>query len=243
MLALLKKEINAFFNNLLGYIVISVFLLTIGLFLWVFPTGFNIIQTGYANLDGLFVFGPFVLLFLVPAITMRFFSDEIKSGTFELLITKPVSDMQVIFSKFMAGMVLVALSILPTLIYVVAVYRFGLPPGNLDMGAAWGSYVGLLLVGFSFVSIGLFCSTISNNQVVSFVLAVFSSAFIFIGFELIYTLELFGQADLFIRSLGMYSHYTSLSRGVIDTRDLIYFSSVLAIFIILAKIKLESRKW
>ena len=243
MLALLKKEINAFFNNLLGYIVISVFLLIIGLFLWVFPTDFNIIQSGYASLDGLFVFGPFVLLFLVPAITMRFFSDELKSGTIEVLFTKPVSDLQVILSKLIAGMILVILSILPTLIYVITVYRLGLPVGNLDMGATWGSYVGLLLIGFSFVAIGLFCSTITDNQVVSFVLAVFASAFIFVGFELIYTLDLFGQADLFIRSLGMYSHYTSLSRGVIDTRDLIYFASLLAIFITLAKVRLESRKW
>ncbi len=243
MLALLKKEINSFFNNILAYVVISVFLLVIGLFLWVFPTDFNIIQSGHANLDGLFVFGPFVLLFLVPAITMRFFADELKSGTIEVLFTKPVSDLQVIFSKFLAGCILVVMSILPTLIYVVTVYRLGLPAGNLDLGATWGSYVGLLLVGVTLVAIGLFCSTLTDNQVVSFVLAVFASSFIFFGFELIHTLDLFGQADLFIRSLGMYSHYSSLSRGVIDTRDVLYFLGTIATFIILAKTKLESRKW
>jgi len=243
MFPLLTKELNAFFSNLLGYIVISVFLLIIGLMLWVFPTDFNVIQMGYANLDGLFVLGPFVFLFLVPAITMRLFADEHKSGTIEVLFTKPVSDMQVILSKFFAGLILVVLSVVPTLIYVLTVYRLGLPIGNIDMGATWGSYFGLLFVGFVFVAIGLFCSSITENQVVSFVIAVFACAFIFIGFELIYTLDLFGQADLFIRSLGMYSHYTSISRGVVDTRDLIYFISVATFFIILAKARLESRKW
>ncbi len=243
MLALLKKEINSFFNNILAYVVISVFLLVIGLFLWVFPTDFNIIQTGYSNLDGLFVLGPFVLLFLVPAITMRFFSDELRSGTIEVLFTKPVSDLQVILSKFMAGSLLLILSILPTLVYVVTVYKLGLPAGNIDLGATWGSYVGLLLVGIAFVAVGLFCSTITNNQVVSFVLAVFASSFIFFGFELIHSLELLGAADLFVRNLGMYSHYTSLSRGVIDTRDVIYFLSLIAIFVILSKVRLESRRW
>ncbi len=243
MFTLFKKEINNFFNSLIGYIVIAVFLITVSLFLWVFPTSYNIIRAGYANLDGLFVIGPFVFLFLVPAITMRFFSDEIKSGTIEMLLTKPLTDVQIILSKFFAAVVLVVLSLIPTLVFVATVYHFGLPAGNMDLGGTWGSYSGLLFLGTAFVAIGLFASSITDNQIVSFIVAVFLCGFIFMGFELIYTLDLFGNADLFIRNLGIYAHYTSMSRGVIDTRDLIYFLSLTALFVILTKIRLESRKW
>lgn len=243
MVTLFKKEINNFFNSLIGYIVIAVFLIIISLFLWVFPTDFNILRAGYANLDGLFVVGPFVFLFLVPAITMRFFADEIKSGTIEMLLTKPITDTEIILSKFFAAVVLVILALIPTLVFVATVYQFGLPAGNMDMGGTWGSYIGLLFVGTAFVSIGLFASALTDNQIVSFIIAVFLCGFIFFGFELIYTLDLFGNADLFIRNLGIYAHYTSMSRGVIDTRDLIYFLSLIALFIILTKIRLESRKW
>jgi len=243
MLTLFKKEINNFFNSLIGYIVIAVFLLVVSLFLWVFPTDYNILQAGYANLDGLFVMGPFVFLFLIPAITMRFFADEIKSGTIEMLLTKPLTDLEIILSKFFAGVVLVLLSLIPTLVFVATVYRFGLPAGNLDMGGTWGSYLGLLFLGSAFVAIGLFASSLTENQIVSFIVAVFLCGFVFIGFEMIYTLDLFGSADLFIRNMGIYAHYTSMSRGVIDTRDLIYFLSLTGLFIILTKIRLESRKW
>ncbi|MEE4177302.1 MAG: gliding motility-associated ABC transporter permease subunit GldF [Bacteroides sp.] len=243
MLTLFKKEINNFFNSLIGYIVIAVFLIVISLFLWVFPTDYNILRAGYANLDGLFVMGPFVFLFLIPAITMRFFSDEIRSGTIEMLLTKPITDLGIILSKFFAGLVLVLLSLIPTIVFVITVHRFGLPHGNLDMGGVWGSYLGLLFLGAAFVAIGLFASSITENQIVSFIIAVFLCGFIFIGFEMIYTLELFGKADLLIRNLGIYAHYTSMSRGVIDTRDLIYFLSLTALFILFTKIRLESRKW
>ena len=243
MFTLFKKEINNFFNSLIGYIVIAVFLIVISLFLWVFPTDYNILRAGYANLDGLFVMGPLVFLFLIPAITMRFFSDEIRSGTIGMLLTKPITDLGIILSKFLAGLVLVLLSLIPTLVFVITVHRFGLPPGNLDMGGIWGSYLGLLFLGAAFVAIGLFASSITENQIVSFIVAVFLCGFIFIGFEMIYTLELFGKSDLFIRNLGIYAHYTSISRGVIDTRDLIYFLSLTALFIIFTKVRLESRKW
>lgn len=243
MLTLFKKEINNFFNSLIGYIVIAVFLIIVSLFLWVFPTSYNIIRAGYANLDGLFVVGPFVFLFLVPAITMRFFSDEIKSGTLEILLTKPITDVQIILSKFFAAVILVVFSLFPTLVFVATVYHFGLPAGNLDMGGTWGSYLGLLFLGTAFVAIGLFASSITENQIVSFMVAVFLCGFIYMGFELIYTLDLFGNADLLVRNLGIYAHYTSMSRGVIDTRDIIYFLSLISLFIILTKIRLESRKW
>ncbi len=223
--------------------VIIVFLLINGLFLWVFQGDFNILDFGYANMDGLFMIAPFVFLFLIPAITMRSFSEEKRVGTIEMILTKPLTDFQIVMAKYLAGLTLVVFSLLPTLIYMFSVYRLGLPPGNLDMGGTWGSYIGLLFLGASFVAIGLFSSTLTDNQIVSFIIGVFLSGFLYIGFEFIYSLDWFGNLDLFIKSLGINSHYTSMSRGVIDTRDVIYFLSVIFLFIILAKHSLERRKW
>jgi ABC-2 type transport system permease protein len=243
MLTLFLREINNFFNNLIGYISIGVFLLVNSLFLWVFPLDTNILQSGYSNLDGLFSLGPFVFLFLIPAITMRFFADEIKSGTIEFLLTKPLTDMQIVLAKFMAAFSLVVFSLLPTLIYLITVYNYGLPVGNIDMGATWGSYLGLLFLGAAFVSIGLFASSLTDNQIVSFIISIVLCGFIYIGFDFIYTLDFFGQFDLFIRNLGIYAHYTSISRGVVDSRDVLYFLSLVVLFLLLTKMKLESRKW
>ncbi len=243
MYALFNKEINGFLNSLIGYIVIIVFLVVIGLFLWVVPMQFNILDFGYASIDGLFILAPFVFLFLIPAITMRSFADERKSGTLELLMTQPLTDLQVILAKYFAGVVLVIFSLLPTLIYTISVYRLGLPVGNLDMGGMWGSYIGLLFLGSTFVAIGIFASSVSDNQIVSFIIAVFFCAFFYIGFELFYTFILSGKIGLAIQSIGINAHYSSISRGVIDTRDLIYFISISVFFILLTKISLESRKW
>jgi ABC-2 type transport system permease protein len=220
-----------------------VFLLINGLFLWVFPSEFNILDYGYANIDGLFLIAPFVFLFLIPAITMRSFSDEKKSGTIEILLTKPLSDYQIIFAKFLAGFALVVFSLIPTLLYFISVYYLGFPKGNIDTGGMWGSYIGLLFLGGTFVAIGLFSSSITDNQIIAFIISVFLCGFIYMGFEFIYSFELFGSADLFIKQLGMNSHYSSMSRGVIDTRDILYFISVKALFMLLTKLSLESRKW
>lgn len=238
-----KKEIQVFFDALTGYIVMIVFLVVISLFLWVFPLQFNIPDNGFANLDGLFILAPFIFLFLIPAITMRSFAEEKKSGTLELLMTQPLTDLQVVLAKYFAGVVLVVISLLPTLVWFFSVYLLGLPPGNLDTGAIGGSYIGLLFLGATFVSIGIFASSLTDNQIVSFILAVFISFFVYIGFEFIYTFILSGKAGLIVESLGLNAHYTSMSRGVIDTRDLIYFISVSSLFILLTKISLASRKW
>jgi ABC-2 type transport system permease protein len=243
MFTLFKKEINGFLNSLIGYIVIVVFLLVTGLFLWVFPVEFNILDFGYASIDGLFVLAPFVFLFLIPAITMRSFAEEKKSGTLELLMTQPLTDLQVILAKYFAGIVLVLFSLVPTLIYYYTVFRLGFPPGNIDSGGMWGSYMGLFCLGSAFVAIGIFASSVSDNQIVSFVIAIFLSAFLFMGFELIYTFILSGRIGLMVQSLGLNAHYSSMSRGVIDTRDVLYFISVTALFILLTKLSLESRKW
>ena len=243
MYTLLIKEVNNFLSSLIGYIVITVFLLINGLFLWVFNLDFNILEYGYSSIDGLFMLAPFVFLFLIPAITMRSFSDEKKAGTIELLLTKPLTDMQIILAKYLAGVVLVIFSLIPTLIYFVTVYRYGLPIGNIDLGATWGSYIGLLFLGATFVSIGIFCSSITDKQVLAFIISVFFCGFLYIGFEFIYSFELFGKFDLFIQNLGINAHYLSMSRGVIDSRDMIYFFSIIALFLLLTKISMEKRKW
>lgn len=243
MFALLKKEINSFLTSLTGYLVIAVFLLINGMFLWIFSTEFNILDFGYANLDGLFVLSPFVFLFLVPAITMRSLADEQKSGTIEMLLTKPLTDWQIIMAKYLASVVLVVFSLLPTIIYYLAVYQLGLPKGNLDSGSILGSYIGLFFLGATFTAIGIFSSSITDNQILSFVLAVLLSGFFYLGFEFVYSFSLFGPVDLFIKQLGISSHYSSVSRGVIDTRDILYFMSLIALFLSLTKLSLSGRKW
>lgn len=243
MIALFRKEISSFLSSLIGYLVIAVFLLITGLFLWVFPNDFNILDFGYANLDGLFILAPFVFLFLVPAITMRSFADEQRSGTIELLLTKPLSDLSIVSAKFFASLVLVGFALLPTLIYYFTVYRLGQPVGNLDAGGIWGSYIGLFMLAAVFVAIGLFCSSLTDNQLLAFILAVFLSGFLYMGFDMIYSLSLFGSVDLFIKDLGIAAHYSSISRGVVDTRDLLYFLSVIVLFSALTLLKLSSRKW
>lgn len=243
MYTLYKKEIFTFLNSLIGYIAVGIFLIINGLFLWVFPSGFNIIDYGFASLDNLFMLSPYVFLFLIPAITMRSFADEKKGGTIELLLTKPLTDTQIIMSKYLAGVTLVVIALLPTLIYAASVYLLGLPKGNMDIGGLWGSYIGLLFLASGFVAIGLFVSSITDNQIVAFMLSLLISGFAYIGFGFIASLSLFGKADLFIMSLGIESHYTSMSRGVIDTRDVLYFFSLIVIFLLLTKTVLESRKW
>lgn len=243
MFALYLKEIRSFLSSVAGYAAILVFLIATGLFLWFFPTDFNILDYGYANLDGLFIVAPLVFLFLVPAVTMRSFSEEKKSGTIELLFTKPLSDMQIIMAKFLAAVTLILFSLLPTLVYFFSVWQLGFPTGNLDAGSIWGSYIGLLLLGAVFASIGVFSSSLTDNQVVSFIIAILLSAFLYLGFEFVHSLDLFGNIDLFIRSLGISAHYSSMSRGVIDTRDVVYFLSVVALFLYLTNFSLSRRSW
>jgi ABC-2 type transport system permease protein len=174
---------------------------------------------------------------------MRSFADENKSGTIEILLTKPISDLNIIFAKFGANFILLLIAIIPTLTYYFSVYYLGFPVGNIDSGGVFGSYIGLLFLGAVFISIGLFASSLTSNQIVAFIIAVFLSGFIFIGFEFIYQLSWLGNASLIIKSLGIYDHYTSISRGVIDTRDILYFLGVIGLFLSLTKLSLQSRNW
>lgn len=243
MFALFKREILSFLSSLIGYIVIGVFLTITSLFLWVFPLDFNVLELGYANIDGLFMLAPFVFLFLIPALTMRSFAEERRTGTIELLLTKPLTDLQIILAKFFSYWALLFIALLPTLFYFYTVYNLGYPKGNIDQGGMWGSYIGLFLLGGTFVSIGIAVSSITDNQIVSFIVSVFVCLFLFLGFEFIYSLEIFGKYSLFIKSLGINHHYSSISRGVVDTRDVIYFISIMSISILMAKLSLQSRKW
>ena len=174
---------------------------------------------------------------------MRSFADEKKSGTLELLMTQPLTDLQIILAKFFAGLALVVISLLPTLVYFFSVYKLGMPPGNLDSGGIWGSYTGLMFLGMSFVSIGIFSSSLTDNQVVAFILSLIICFFLYLGFDFVYTFILSGKIGLMVQGLGLNAHYSSMSRGVIDTRDLVYFLSVTALFVFLTKLSLESRKW
>jgi len=216
MFNIFLKEINHFLSSLIGYIAVGVFLLVTGLFLWVFKdTG--ILEYGYATLENYFYLAPYIFMFLIPAITMRSFSEEYNAGTIEILSTKPITSNQIIGGKFLAAMFLVIFALLPTLLYFYSVYKLGSPVGNIDTGATWGSYIGLLFLGAAFVAIGIFSSSITNNQI--------------------------AKLDALVEQLGIDAHYQSIGRGVVDTRDLIYFISLVAIFLFFTKIMLERRKW
>lgn len=243
MFSLLRKEISSFLTSLTGYIVITIFLLAVGLFLWVFPGDFNIIDAGFTSLDSLFVIAPWVFMFLIPAITMRSFAEEKRTGTIELLLTRPLSEWQIIFAKYFAGLLLVILSLLPTLVYYYSLQSLGNPPGNIDTGATWGSYVGLLFLGGAYVSIGLFASSITENQIVSFIIAFFLCFFCYFGFDAIGGMEIFKSVDELIIDFGINAHFASMSRGVIDSRDLLYFLSFIFVFLALTRFRLLSRNW
>ena len=243
MLTLFQKELTGYFSTLSGYIVIIIFLLSTSLFIWVFPGALNIPETGYAHLMPLFTIAPWVFLFLAPAVTMRFFSEEKKSGTLDLLLTKPISDFKIVFAKFMAGVAIVILSLLPTLIYYYSVSQISSPPGNIDHGATIGSYIGLFFLAAIYVAIGVFSSSLAQNQIIAFLISLTISFFLFVGFEALGTIAGNSEAGFFLRQMGIEEHYRSISRGVIDLRDIIYFISVATFFILLTKTKLQSRKW
>lgn len=246
MFTLYLKEIRSFLSSVIGYLVIGVFITLIGLFLWLIPTeanGSNILENGFASIDPLFIIAPWVYLFLIPAITMRSFSEEKKAGTIELLLTRPLTDLQIVLAKYLAGFTLVIISLLPTLIYYYTVYTLGYPKGNIDQGGTIGSYIGLLMLGAGFVSIGIFASSIAENQVIAFIIAVLLSFFSYIGFDFIAQSGWFGRYDALVKGLGINEHYISMSRGVIDTRDMLYFISLIVMFNLFTKLVLESRKW
>lgn len=240
MKALLSREIKSFFGSPIGYLVIAIFLVLNGLFLWVFDGDFNILNSGFADLSPFFKLAPWILLFLIPAVTMRSFSDEKKQGTIELLFTKPLSIWEIVNGKFLGAFLLIVLAIVPTFIYVWMLSYFGNPEGNIDMGSTLGSYFGLLFLIASYTAIGIFSSTLSENQIVSFIIAVFICFCFYFGFEGI--ASVFEENSRTIAAFGMDSHFKSMSRGVIDTRDVVYFLSITVLFLSLTVYKLKTLK-
>ena len=236
------KEIRSFLSSLIAYIVMIVFLLAIGLFMWVYPET-NVIDFGYANLDTLFTMAPWVFIFLISAITMRSFSEEKRTGTIELLTTQSVSDTQIIVGKYLAGLSLVLFALIPTAIYYYTIYQLGSPVGNLDSGAIMGSYLGLFFLGACYVSIGLFASSITDSQIVAFILSMFLCFFFYTAFEQLSKFNFSGKLAYWTEWIGIDYHYRSISRGVVDTRDIVYFLSFIALFLGLTKLIFGSRKW
>jgi len=240
MKALLLREIKSFFGSPIGYLVIAIFLLLNGLFLWVFEGDFNILNSGYADLAPFFTLAPWILIFLIPAVTMRSFSDEKKQGTLELLLTKPLSIWQIVNGKFLGALLLIVIAIIPTFIYIYVISGLGMPVGNIDMGSTIGSYFGLLFLISAYSAIGIFTSSLSDNQIVAFILSVFFCFFFYFGFEGISTYV--SGFDAFISGFGMESHFKSMSRGVLDTRDILYFVSITLLFLSFTVFKLKSYK-
>lgn len=241
MLAIFKREITSFFTTATGILALGLFLAINGLLLWVFKGPYNVFDYGFADLSAFFMLSPFIFLFLIPALSMKSFSDEKKSGTLELLLMKPISPWELVLGKFFGVMVLGIIALVPTLVYVWCISVLGTETGNFDIGLVIGAYIGMILLLTAYTGIGLFASTLSENQIVAFLSAILLSLFAYLGFEAISGLLLDGGFSLFVENLGMQAHYERMGRGIIDTRDVIYFISVAVFFLFLSVTRLKQR--
>ncbi len=242
MKSIYLKEISAFLSSLVGYVVLLVFLIAAGIFLWVLPDT-NIMDYGYASLEQFFTIAPWLLLFLIPAVTMRSFADEYRGGTMEWLQTKPLTALQITSGKFLACVTLVFIALLPTLIYIYSVNYLAIADASLDYGSILGSYIGLVFLVMAFTAVGIFCSSLSDNQIVGFLIAVILCYLLYSGFEALSRIPSFaGVADYYLGLLGMDYHYNQINRGVLDSRDLIYFLSVVFLFTGLTLFTLQKRR-
>ena len=241
MRSIFIKEINSFFSSIVGYVALLVFLVACGLFLWIIPQ-YSILSYGYASLDRFFEIAPWLLLLLVPSVTMRSLSDEFRTGTIEWLSTKPVTDLEIILGKYFATLGLILFALLPTLIYVYTISNLSLPDVSLDSGAIIGSYIGLFFLAATFAAVGIFCSSLTSNQVVGFLVSLLSCYLLYTGFEQLSKLPKFSEGvDYYLSMIGMEFHYNSISRGLIDSRDVVYFLSIIILFISLTRFSLNSR--
>lgn len=242
MRSIFIKEINSFFSSIVGYVALLVFLAACGLFLWIIPD-YSIIGYGFASMDRFFEIAPWLLLLLVPAVTMRSFADEFRTGTIEWLSTKPVTDLDIILGKYFATLALIVFALLPTFIYVYTISNLSFVDVGLDWGAIIGSYTGLFCLAATFAAVGIFCSSLTANQVVGFLIALLACYLFYTGFEQLSKLPKFSQGiDYYLSMIGMQFHYNSISRGLIDSRDVVYFLSVIALFISLTRFTLSSRR-
>ncbi|MBC7567943.1 MAG: gliding motility-associated ABC transporter permease subunit GldF [Pedobacter sp.] len=242
MYAVFKRELFNLLNSLMAYITIGVFLLTAGLLLWFFPDT-SILDYGYAELSSFFALSPFLFLFLIPALTMRSFAEERREGTYVLLATRPITDWQIILAKYFSCLILVVFALIPTAIYYISIYKLGFPEGNIDGGAVVGSYIGLFLLSSAYTAVGIFSSSITKNQVVAFAIAVFICFITYAGFDAMSKAFGLRSWERYLLSLSINEHYQSISRGVIDTRDLVYFLSFVMLFLGLTRIVISRRKW
>ena len=240
MLAIFKRELSSFFASPIGYLVIGLFLVLNGLFLWVFKGPFNIFDYGFADLSNFFLLAPWVFLFLIPAITMRSLSEERKLGTMELLFIKPLSVGSTVLGKFLGTFILSLIAIAPTLLYVFGISALGSTVGNLDSGLIWGSYFGLFFLIAAYTAIGLYASSLTDNQIVAFLIGVILCFTLYYGFEAVATLFSDGIFILFIEDLGMKAHFENIAAGVLDTKDLIYFISLTIFFLFLSVMRLKT---
>ncbi len=240
MYSLFRKEITVFFGSLTGYLIAFVFFIVNGLFLWVLPGNYNLLDNGYASLDSYFALAPWIFLFLVPALTMRLFAEERRLGTLEILVTRPLSLLQLVWAKYLAGLVLVLICLLPTLIYFYSIYWLGNPIGNWDGGAAWGSFIGLFCLAAAYVAIGVLASAVTDNPVFAFVVGLFGCFLAYLGLEFAASLNWTPAINELLINLGINEHYLSMSRGVIDSRDLIYFLAFTLILLVLTSLIIQS---
>ncbi len=236
------KELKSFLSSIAGYVVLLVFLVASGLFMWVLPDT-NILDYGYASLNQFFSIAPWLLLFLIPAIAMKSLADEFRGGTMEWLATKPLSLRQIVLGKFLAAFSLVVIALLPTLIYLFSIHWLAMDDAALDSGGIIGSYIGLLFLAAAFTAIGIFCSALTDNQIIAFLASLFLCFLLFSGFEALSRITAFrGGADYYLGLIGIDYHYNSMSRGVIDSRDLVYFLSIIILFMALTRITLQRKR-
>lgn len=242
MFAIFKREFFSFFHSQMAYIIVGVFLLACGLLFWLFPET-SILEYGYAEMSGFFSLAPYLFMFLVSAITMRSFAEERKEGTFILLATKPLNELQIVLGKYFAAVLILVLAILPTSVYYFSIYYLGFPQGNIDTGAVLGSYLGLLCLGAGFTAIGVFASSLTKNQMVAFAISVLLCFFTYAGLLSLSKVSFLVSVEEMLRYMSVAEHYESMSRGVLDTRDLGYFFVFSFFFVFLTKLTVEGRKW
>jgi ABC-2 type transport system permease protein len=242
MRALYIKEIKSFLSSIIGYIFILIYLIASGLFHWIISMNTNLLQGTEADLIPFFNLSPVIFLILIPAITMRSIAEERRTGTIELLFTRPISDFQILMAKYLAGVTLLVIALIPTFVYYLSMHYLGNPVGIIDDGATFTSYVGLILLGSTFVAIGIFSSSITSSQIVAFIIAMFLSWFFYDGLTLLGSFNLMGKFDYIVQYMGLSFHYDAIKRGVIDTSDIVYFLSVIAVFMFAALTVIKSIK-
>lgn len=241
MIAIFKKELLLFTKNKIGLITVSILLLVYSLILFTNIFNLNILENGYADFSTFFSLSPIIYLIFIPAIAMRSFSEEYKNNTIDILFSKPISKLNIVLAKFYSVFFIVFLSIIPTIIYPITIYFIGEEIGNLDIGATVGSYIGLLFLCLVFSCISIFASSLSRNQLNSFIIGVFLNIFFYYGFDIISQLVDNGSASLVIQKMGIINHYELLSKGLISTTDIVYFVSISILFIMLCQLNIEKK--